>query len=428
MILSQYCVIYPDTSDHDSVILFSTKRASSVLIERSVLAAIENGTLCDDEKQTLIDLGFLVNSIEEERHEMLHFFDGLNEIDTRLSIVLAMNLDCNLACPYCFEGSRRGKHYMSADTANNVIEFIDKNLVAGRDELHVGFYGGEPLLSIDPVQDMAGRLKNMTERRGIQFSFSLTTNGTLLTLGVVNRLKALGLKAVAVTLDGPEDVHNVSRPFATGAGSFSAIVKNIRAVSGEIDIDIGGNFSEENYREFPRLLDYLLQLDITPDKVKSVKFDPVLKERDGIASSDFNSGCRSINEPWLFEAGVFLRKEIINRGFPTGGVVPTICAIERRGMFIINYDGAIYKCPGMIGQPEFRVGDVVNGVGDYSVSHDMENWKKEECMGCVYLPLCFGGCRYMKLLSDGNMAGIDCRKPYYDACLEGLVRQDLAFA
>jgi uncharacterized protein len=427
MILSQYCVIYPELSDPDSVILFSTKRASSVLVHKSVLNAIENGTLSEDEQQTLADLGFLVNSIQKERDEMLHFFDGLNEIDTRLSIILAMNLDCNLACPYCFEGSRRGRHYLSADTAANVIAFIDKNL-AGRDELRIGFYGGEPLLSIDLVEDIAGRLKNMAEKRGVKFSFSLTTNGTLLTPAFVKRLKPLGLDTAAVTIDGPEAIHNVSRPFVSGAGSFNAIIKNIRAVCEEIDIDIGGNFSEENYGEFPRLLDYLLEQGITPDKVKSVKFDPVLKERSGIVSPDFVGGCLRINEPWLFEAGVFLRNEIIKHGFPTGSVVPTICAIERKGMYIINYDGSIYKCPGMIGQPEFKVGDVAGGVGDYSGSHDMDNWKNEECMGCVYLPLCFGGCRYMKLLSDGAMAGIDCRKPYYDACLEALVRQDLVLA
>jgi hypothetical protein len=35
------------------------------------------------------------------------------------------------------------------------------------------------------------------------------------------------------------------------------------------------------------------------------------------------------------------------------------------------------------------------------------------------------GCRYMKLVRDGNISGVDCKKPYYDACLEALVKQDL---
>jgi uncharacterized protein len=143
---------------------------------------------------------------------------------------------------------------------------------------------------------------------------------------------------------------------------------------------------------------------------------------------ELNHGCRSINEKWLFDAGIHLREETIKRGFNTPDVTPSICAIERNNMFIINYDGSLYKCPGFIGQPEFSVGDVVSGVSDYSVSHKLNNWRTEECMECVYLPLCFGGCRYMSLLRGSAMETLDCRQPYYDACLEQLVRQDLGKA
>jgi|WetSurMetagenome_2_1015567.scaffolds.fasta_scaffold00023_6 uncharacterized protein len=425
MILSRYCISYPDPTDPDSVILYSTKRASAALIERSTMTAIENGTLCKDAAETLAGLGLLVESAWEERLEALRFLDELNEIDTGLSVMSVMNLDCNLACPYCFEGSRRGRHYMSPETAGRLIDFIGSNLEKGRDMLGVAFYGGEPLLSVDLVQDMAGRLKDMAEEKGVNFSFTLTTNGTLLTADIVRRLKPLGLKMASVTIDGPEEIHNVSRPYAIGAGSFRRIIDNLKAVCEDVEIDIGGNFREDNYREFPGLLDHLLQQGLTPDRIKSIGFVPVIREREGIVSPEFSGGCLSINEPWLFEAALFLRKEIMSRGFPVSAISPTICAIERKWMFIVNYDGSIYKCPGLIGQPEFRVGDVVNGVADYSASHGLDNWKKDECLDCVYLPLCFGGCRYVNILGGNAISGLDCRKPFYDACLEGLVRQDL---
>jgi uncharacterized protein len=425
MKLSRYCIIYPDLADPDSVILYSTKRASAALVERSALAAIEKGELEGDEKETLTALGLLVDSEREERLEMIRFLDELNELDTGLSVMAVMNLDCNLACPYCFEGSRRGRHYMSPETAGRIIGFMDKYMAKGRDRTGVAFYGGEPLLSVDLVQEMACRMKYMAEENGINFSFTLTTNGTLLNADIVGRLGPLGLKAATITIDGPEDIHNASRPYATGAGSFSRIIDNIKAVCGELEINIGGNYRKDNYREFPRLLDYLLRQGLTPDKIGSIGFVPVLMEREGIVSPEFSGGCLSINEPWLFDASLFLRKEIMARGFPVDGVSPAICAAERKWMFIINYDGDIYKCPGMIGRHEYKVGDVVNGIGDYSVSHCMDNWKNDKCLDCVYLPLCFGGCRYMNLLSAGKIAGLDCRKPYYDACLEGFVMQDL---
>ena len=33
----------------------------------------------------------------------------------------------------------------------------------------------------------------------------------------------------------------------------------------------------------------------------------------------------------------------------------------------------------------------------------------------------------MKLIREGNMNGVDCKKPYFDACLETLVKQDIRY-
>ena len=100
--------------------------------------------------------------------------------------------------------------------------------------------------------------------------------------------------------------------------------------------------------------------------------------------------------------------------------------MELDDSLVVNYDGSLYKCPGFIGRQGFCIGDLRNGVQEYRQSHNLDNWKNEECLNCSYLPLCFGGCRYMKLLCDGNLDGIDCKKPYLDATLETLICQDIS--
>jgi uncharacterized protein len=427
MKLSKYSLIYPDRDDTDSVILFSTKRASAILADKSILTDIENGQIDQEERQTLSDLGFLVASHEEEKQELLHYIDELNEIDTKLSVIVAMNLDCNLACTYCFEGSRKGKHYMSPQTAGHVIDFIEKNLTKDRELLNVTFYGGEPLLSAELIISMAERLKGIAEGKGIDFGFQFVSNGTLLTPAIVGKLKPLGLKEASITLDGPEAVHNLSRPYRSGDGSFKKIVENIKAVCDMIDINIGGNFTEANYREFPKLLDYLLDEGITPDRIASVKFDPVFGETTEYAPREMTGACLTPNEPWVFEAGILLREEVMKRGFKTGEIQPVVCAIDLNNRHIINYDGSIYKCTGFFDRKDFVTGNVKSGVTDNGNMYSLDNWKNEECLSCKYLPLCFGGCRYMKYVRDGNLIGVDCKKPYYEACLEELVKQDLRY-
>jgi uncharacterized protein len=427
MKISQYCLIYPDSNNTDSVILFSTKKASAILVDKSILTDIENGGFGEEEQVTLADLGFLVETHEEEKQELLRYIDELNEIDTKLSVIVAMNLDCNLACTYCFEGSRKGKHYMSHETAGHVIDFIEKNLTEDKELLNVTFYGGEPLLSAELIISMAEQLKGIAESKGIDFGFQFVSNGTLLTPSIVEKLKLFGLKEASITLDGPETVHNLSRPLRAGGSSFKKIVENIKAVCGMIDINIGGNFTEANYREFPRLLDYLLNEGMTPDRIASVKFDPVFGETSEYAPLEMTGACLTPNEPWVFEASIMLREEVMKRGFKTGGIQPVVCAIDLNNRHIINYDGSIYKCTGFFDRKDFITGNVKSGVTNNSSMYNLDNWKNEECLSCKYLPLCFGGCRYMKYVRDGNISGVDCKKLYYEACLEVLVKQDLRY-
>ena len=427
MKLSRYSLIYTNRDDGDSVILFSTKRASAIIVDKSILTDIEDDELGEEEQATFTDLGFLIANHEEEKQELLRYIDELNEIDTRLSVIVAMNLDCNLACTYCFEGSRKGKHYMSPEIAGHVIDFIEKNLTEDKGLINVTFYGGEPLLSAELIISMAERLKRIAESKGIDFGFQVVSNGTLLTPSIVEKLKPLGLKEASITLDGPEAVHNLSRPLRAGGGSFKKIVENIKAVCGMIDINIGGNFTEANYREFPTLLDYLLNEGITPDRIASIKFDPVFGETSEYSPPGMTGACCSPNEPWMFEAGIMLREEVMKRGFKTGGIQPVVCAIDLNNRHIINYDGNIFKCTGFFDRKDFVTGNVKSGVIDNGSMYNLDNWKIEECLSCKYLPLCVGGCRYMKYVRDGNLSGVDCKRPYYEACLEALVKQDLRY-
>ena len=92
---------------------------------------------------------------------------------------------------------------------------------------------------------------------------------------------------------------------------------------------------------------------------------------------------------------------------------------------MIGYDGGIYKCPVLMGQDEFQVGTLADGVNDYTQSHNLNVWKNDECLDCAYLPLCFGGCRFLRKLQTGAIDGVNCRRDLLDATLEKIVRQDL---
>jgi len=425
---SYYLKAYPWERDSDRLLLFSTKNASSILISKKTYQSMQEGGLSASDAATLEGLQMLVGSQEAEKKAMLSLIDELNPKSTGMNAIVVLNLDCNFACPYCFEGSIKGKHYMTSETAERLVSFIDQALENGKDTLVVDFYGGEPLLSLDLIVSISERLGAIAEARSASYGFTLVTNGSLFTAETARKLVGLGLKSVKITLDGPAEVHNRSRPFKSGAGSFDTIVKNIKDTCDLVKVGIGGNFTEENYAEFPLLLDYLQQEGLTPDRLYQVKFDPVIKHpKAELSPSRYTQGCISIDEPWVRKAETVLRDEILKRGYHTPKPAPMVCMIENESAYVVDYDGTFYKCPGFIGVKAYGVGSLTSGIRDYGKTLNIGLYRNDDCAECVYLPLCFGGCRYMAYLEDGNVDSINCKKAYYDASLETLIKQDILY-
>ena len=426
MTLSRYLKIYPDTDRPDTYILYSTRKGSVVRLSAERLEAARKGTLGEQEQAALHRLEILIGDPAAEREAMNSLVKRANARSTRFYAKVVMNLDCNLACPYCFEDRFRGRHYMTPATARLLVDYVIREQIDKGRDVKLGLYGGEPLLSLPLIREIALPLRDAAAGKGVRFSFVLTTNGTLLTRSVVEELIPLGLTGAIVTLDGPREIHDRQRPFASGKGSYDTIVANIKEVFDLIDLQVGGNFGRDDYRAFPLMLDHLIAEGIAPDRLGEVQFAPIMP-KSGIGSADTSACCTSGSEPWVTEAAPFLREEILKRGFRTTKPTQAACAIEFENDLVVNHDGTLYKCPAFMGWPELSVGTLADGVRDYAVSHNLAVWQNDRCLDCAYLPLCFGGCRFLTLLRHGAIDRVDCRRELFDATLEQIIRQDLQY-
>lgn len=426
MHFSRYIKQFSYAEDPDYTLLYSTKRGSAALVSKALLATENNGSILMSDEKALFDIGILVNDPVAEKVEMLGLLSEINTRNRQFYITVILNLACNLDCVYCYEGDLKGRLFMTRETADQLIAFIKGRCNGGIDKVNIMFYGGEPLLSIDLIKYISEGLRKATEAKGVDYSFGLTTNGTLLTGKIARELVQIGLGRAFLTLDGPAENHNKFRPFATGTESFDIIIQNIKEICGLIEVNIGGNYTLDNYRSFPALLDYLIAQGLTPGSISSVTFAPVTSSQ--FNRSEYRNICSSINEPWLVDAGLFLREEILKRGFKTKKVDIATCKVEINNSIVVNYDGSILKCPAFMGYSGLDVGNLSTGIKDFADTHNLDVWKREECLNCEYLPICFGGCRFDKLLRDGKIDGVDCKKPYLDAALEGLVKQDLKYS
>ena len=262
-------------------------------------------------------------------------------------------------------------------------------------------------------------LQAQCRTRGVEYRFTLVTNGALLTPEIVESLRPLGLASAKVTLDGPPELHDRSRPSRSGGGTFALLISNLRACAGLLPIAIAGNYTEGTWREFPALLDRLVDEGLGPDRVARVHFGPVLPGTRSCA------GTSPATDVWLAEAAVALRKACMDRGFRVSRIAPNPCMADLEDAFAVGWDGRLYKCPAAVGREGFAVGDLWTGPSPHRSTYGGARWEaRSECRECLYLPLCFGGCRYAALQRHGTMGAVECGKPFWDAALEPLVLED----
>ena len=153
----------------------------------------------------------------------------MTESQTRYdNLTLYLTLNCNLNCSYCFCGKKYTQE-MSMDTAQKAIALFDKKSM---EKSNIAFFGGEPLLKLDLIKKIIELNQNEYKNK---FTFSITTNGTLLTENVYSYLRQNNVN-VLLSMDGSKESHDLNRKHYDGSGSWDTIFHNIQSFIGELPV------------------------------------------------------------------------------------------------------------------------------------------------------------------------------------------------
>ncbi len=428
------------------------------------LEEMDTGSLSRDERESLGELaenGFIVASRTAERRAVEAYFRDVRESSDLLRVTVLTTLQCNFACGYCYQGDHGdwngSAEKMSLDTAAHLADWIETRLDAVRPKkFALMFFGGEPLLNLPVMYDLAERANAATRPRGVPMTISIVTNGLLLTREIVERLLPYGLSSIKVTLDGDRDAHNRMRPLRGGQGTFDRIVNNVRQVAGLCAISIGGNFDESSVDSYPALLQFLRQQEFAPSIAK-VAFKPIIRDnaetrreqrRGGfipltsvdatdkplngtcmtVAGTSTGSGCDACH--LMDEKMSWLREETRRHGFPTvDGVHMGPCEIHREHSHTVGPDGSLYACPGFTGDKGQSVGHI-DGRDDAqrararSAFDRLAAWK--ECRDCAFIPVCAGGCTAAAHAELGDINKPNCHKRSFEEGVASMAREAVA--
>ncbi len=423
LFLSRYGTVFRDPHRPGRSLVFSTLTGSLVRLPTELVEELRAGSASptDEETAVLREAGVVVEDPGAELVRAREYLQEVNRASTVLVAAVVVGMGCNFACPYCYEGPEKGTSAMDPATLRAVAAYLLSQVdVLGRERLVVDFYGGEPLMYGSRLLSLSEFLSEACSRRGVVFEITLVTNGSLLTPDVVEPLVSVGLKGVKVTVDGPPDVHDRFRPYRDGSGSFHHIVQNLKGCVPLVPVGLSVNITPDTWTRVPDLLDRLASEGLGPGQIAQVTFGPVIGDRRGGCA-----GCVSASEPWLARAVAALHQEARRRGFAVPDIIPSPCMADLDHAITVNWDGSLTRCPALVNRTEFVVGTVSDGVTTSVDPFRVPRWEhRGECLGCEYLPLCFGGCRYMALLRTGDMAEVDCQRTFWEVVLEARVLED----
>ncbi len=431
MKLSKFNINAAGSPEAGKTAVFNTLTRGLVILEDDILCRLEkevDSGLGPSELKSLQDVGVLV---KEDLDEDLFFDVYYNQVrfgNSMLRVVLLTTLNCNFACPYCYEGELTyGKKQMTMETAERAVAWMKARAVEMKaSRIKLEYLGGEPLMNIPVIEKVGEELNRFCAEKKIKTMTTLISNGYLLTRENAKRLLDAGVENVRVTLDGPEDVHNKSR-FLRGDGgkTYRTIINNLLDSKDVISLSLSGCFTKETVDRVPDLLDELIKVGLGPDSIYKVQFAPVSPTFTGGKAAVFDKRC--ISNDGSYEIVRRANEELLKRGFgayadPEFNPCPAICSAD----FTINYDGLIYKCPCLVDRPGYEVGDVreepiYNAEMVRCLGHNTID--NSTCRNCSVLPLCLGGCRYVALARTGEFHSLDCdRKGLEALTLENVKR------
>ncbi len=330
--------------------------------------------------------------------------------------------DCNLKCAYCFasQGDFAGtKCMMTQEVAKKALDFLIANS-GSRKILEVDLFGGEPLMNWPLVKWIAGYVREIEKESGKKINLTITTNGVLLNEDKAKFINENFYNAV-LSLDGRRKVNDTMRKFLNDTGSYDVIVpkfQNFVKNRNGASYYLRGTFTRLNL-DFDEDV-----LDIASKGFREISVEPVVSDK-GMPYSLREEDLPEILESYDRLADVMCENIGKDDSFnffhyamdlDNGPCLLKLISGCGAGSeyFSVTPEGDIYPCHQFVGQDEFKLGNILEGMDKVPFRRDFFDCNvlsKPDCTDCWAKYYCSGGCHANAYSQNG-----DIQKPYKLGC------------
>lgn len=321
---------------------------------------------------------------------------------------------CTLSCSYCCFSS--GRLHLPELTLDIILGVLNEAKAMGCEHLHIT--GGEPLLRKDIF-------KIIRYASDLGLSVRLQTNGSMLSVDLLEKLSYAGLKSLMISLDSwNQETHDLLR----GTDSHKKAVQAIKsAVAFPFNIRVNSVITKINYNEIYETIKYVKNMGIK--SYSAFYFSPLgcgrqLKEH-WIPPEEYYNYFSKLNEKIHNTVELNQMNIVIEKGYAgweeakeinissfTGCGGGCMNTYSNRDYLILRCDGNVYPCIMAIDR---------NPLGNIhekplkEIRAQSAEWESlklvgdEECSKCEHNSVCGEGCRYYPIYVNGEKYTHDMR-------------------
>lgn len=417
--LSRFVHLY-ENERYDQAALYHAVKIMPIYIDIEALSFIRElrqGVSFKNLSQTerdftnqLIDLGF---AIDNEHPEIDLTMISSKFKPTLSTMYLILTDECNLACKYCFVESNFPEGYSCSKMNWEVAKQSIDVFVSQRDRKFPGelwLYGGEPLIQSDLLIQILDYIAIVDP----DLQTIMVTNATLVTDKIAKQLQNYSKLQIAISVDGPQELHDQMRVTKGGYGSYKATMAGLHKLKkAGCNIGISCTLGEHNVTKTKEIAEWLQnELSMKNFGMNLLIDTPITKVTDEYiksATQGLIGYFQIARESGVFESRIMRKVNAFTNTQPHWHD----CAACGSQM-VISPEGKIGICHEGLGERKFFMGSIFD---DYVFNDSplAQEWAKRspinmaECHDCSALGICGGGCPYGAMLRYGSIWDVDRR-------------------
>ena len=324
------------------------------------------------------------------------------------NLMLAITDQCNLRCDYCFV--KKTPRSMTLETARKAVDFfLHRNISGAKHQLAITFFGGEPFLEPQLMEDIASYARTAQSHAYKRVKFAATTNGTIVSSRLERLVRDLDMELM-ISLDGGEAAMS-HRPFLSGASSFGVVARNLpRLISWASTAIVRMTFH-------PGALDLVKNVRLALSLgATALAMAPVIEADWSDAEDRLEAAYDELGEYFLEEArqgrilplvGTWLLLRQLAHARRFGGRPNRSCSVGE-SLLGVDPDGNVMPCQRFLYRPQDWLGTVDKPTLAASRDHflDISSQNLAGCETCSARPVCGGGCRAVSLDAGLGLNGV----------------------